>query len=535
MNRMSGALGRAKGLLSGFTPGQRGVIVVAILGLLLGVYALSRWAAQPTWTPLYSGLAAQDASKIVDQLQTDGVKYQLTNGGNTILVPQSQVYALRIALSGKDLLPTSSDGYSILDKQGMTATDLQQNVALRRATEAELTKTLQAMDGVQGARVALAIPEKSVFTTEQDKTTASVTLSLDTGTTLSDEQVAAVTNIVSGAVPGLAPDSVNVVDTAGHVLSAPGLGTAGTARAASRNDEQTAQYENRLGGAVQKMLDSVLGPGKAVVRVNAQLNFDAKDTTSERYIQESPSLQPLSEATAKEWYGNGAAGAGGNLGGAFPTLTPTGAASASAQYVKENKTADYAVGKVVERAQAAPGTVERLTVAVVLDAKTAGGVNPAQVQALVANAVGINAQRGDAVQVSALAFDTTATAAAAKELAAQQKAERTAGYIDLGKKAGIGLMVLLALFLLTRKRKGETVVEAVASDLPETSALMGGGLNGLPGGMLGALPALTEAEEELPAVSTIDRDKMRDEVAELVDNQPDEIAAVITSWLSERK
>ena len=535
MNRMSGALGRAKGLLSGFTPGQRGVIVVAILGLLLGVYALSRWAAPPTWTPLYSGLSAQDTSKIVDQLQADGVKYQLSNGGNTILVPQAQVYDLRVSLQGKNLPGSTSDGYSILDSQGMTATDLQQNTALKRATEAELVKTLEAMDGVQGARVQLAIPEKSVFTTEQDKAKATVTLMLGTGVEFSDEQVSAVTQIVSGAVPGLAPDDVNVNDTQGHVLSAPGLGSAGGNRVANRNDEQTAQYESRLGGAVQKMLDSVLGPGKAVVRVNAQLNFDTKDTTSERYVQESPSLQPLSEATAKEWYGNGSAGNGGNLGGAFPTLTPTGAANATAQYVKENKTADYAIGKVVERAQAAPGSVERLTVAVVLDAKTAGAVNPAQVQALVANAVGINAQRGDAVQVSALPFDTAASAAAAKELAAQQKAERTAGYIDLGKKAGIGLMVLLALFLLTRKRKGETVVEAVATDLPEQGALMAGGANGLPGGMLGALPALTEAEEELPEVSAFDRDKMRDEVAELVDNQPDEIAAVITSWLSERK
>ena len=152
-----------------------------------------------------------------------------------------------------------------------------------------------------------------------------------------------------------------------------------------------------------------------------------------------------------------------------------------------------------------------------------------------ANAVGLNPQRGDAVQVSALPFDTTAAAAAAKEIAAQQQADRLAGYIDLGKKAGIGLMVLVALFLLTRKRKGETVVEAVASDLPEQAALGAGGMNGLPGGMLGALPALPEAVEELPEVSAFDRDKMRDEVAELVDNQPDEIAAVITSWLSERK
>ncbi len=535
MNRMSATLGRAKGLLAGFTPGQRGVIIVATLGLLLGVFALSRWAAQPTWTPLYSGLSAKDTSKIVEQLTTDGVKYQLSNGGGTILVPQSQVYDLRVSLSGKDLPSSDSDGYSILDNQGMTATDLQQNTAVKRATEAELVKTLEAMDGIEAARVSLAIPEKSVFTTEQDKTTASVTLMLSTGVDLSDEQVSSITHIVSGAVPGLDPDNVNVSDTAGHLLSAPGMGSAGLGRAASRNDEQTAMYEDRLSTSVQQMLDRVLGAGKAVVRVNAQLDYDTRDTTSERYVQETPSLQPISEATSKEWYGNGAGGAGGNLGGAFPTLTPTGAAASGAQYVKENRTVDNAIGKIVERAQAAPGSVERLTVAVVLDQKTAGSVTPAQVQSLVSNAVGLDPRRGDAVQVSALPFDQTTAAAAAKELAAQQKAERTAGYIDLGKKAGIGLMVVIALFLLTRRGKSAPVVEAVATDLPDQGLLGAANGAGLPGGSMGAITATVEDDEEAAAEAAFDRDRMRDEVAALVDNQPDEMAAVIQGWLSERK
>jgi flagellar M-ring protein FliF len=533
---MSATLGRAKGLLAGFTPGQRGVIVVATLGLLLGVFALSRWAAQPTWTPLYSGLSDKDTSKIVEELTTEGVKYQLSNGGKTILVPQSQVYDLRVALSGKDLPSSDSDGYSILDNQGMTATDLQQNTAVKRATEAELVKTLQAMDGIEAARVALAIPEKSVFTTEQDKTTASVTLMLGTGVDLSDEQVASITHIVSGAVAGLDPDSVNVTDTAGHLLSAPGMGVGGTGgRAASRNDEQTAMYEDRLSTSVQQMLDRVLGAGKAVVRVNAQLDYDTRDTTTEKFVQESPSLQPLSEATSREWYGDGVAGTGGNLGGAFPTLTPVPGATGSAQYVKENRTVDNAIGKIVERAQAAPGSVERLTVAVVLDQKAAGGVTPAQVQALVSNAVGLDPRRGDAVQVSALPFDQATAAAAAKELAAQQKAERTAGYIDLGKKAGIGLMVVIALFLLTRRGKSAPVVEAVATDLPDQGLLGGANAAGLPGGSMGAITASVEDDEEAAAEAAFDRDRMRDEVAALVDNQPDEMAAVIQGWLSERK
>src|SRR5689334_19351339 len=109
---------RGRQLLAGFTPGQRGIIVVAVLALVLGTVALGRWAAQPSWTPLFSGLSATDTSAIVDQLKSQSVPYQLTNGGNTIMVPQEQVYDLRVAMAAKGLTNASDgSGYSVLDKQ----------------------------------------------------------------------------------------------------------------------------------------------------------------------------------------------------------------------------------------------------------------------------------------------------------------------------------------------------------------------------------------------------------------------------------
>lgn len=535
MNRMSGPLGRARGLLAGFTNGQRGVIVVAVLALVLGAVGLSRWAAQPTWTPLFSGVSETDANAIVEQLRTQGVEYQLSAGGRTILVPQSVVDETRISIAAQGLPSSASDGYSLLDKQGMTATDFQQSTAYKRAMEGELSRTLQAVNGVQTALVKIAIPKKDVFATEDTQPTASVLLQLKPGVTLSDSQVRAITHLVGSSVEGLDPSNVTVMDGNSNLLSTKEDGADGAAAKASSRDEQTARYEDRMSSSVQQMLDRVLGPGKAVVRVNADLNYDTVDRTSERYVSENPSPPPLSEATSKEWYGDGVAASGGNLGQTFPTLTPVPGATGGANYVKENRTADNAVGKIVERTLPAPGSVNRLSVAVVLDQKAAGAIQPAQVQALVSNAVGLNAQRGDTVQVSTMAFDQTAAQAAAKELADAAKAERTAGYVDLGKKAGIGLLVLLVLFLLTRKRKGDPTVEAIATDLPETPLLMGA--DGQPalgqyGGAIGA-PALESAESEIEEL--FDRDRMRDEVAELVDSQPDEVAAVIQSWLSERK
>ncbi len=90
-DRVGRTVGRVRSMAAGFTPGQRGVVVVAVLALVLGAFAFSRWVSQPSWTPLFSNLSGTDASAVVEQLRTDGVEYQLTNGGSTVLVPQAQV------------------------------------------------------------------------------------------------------------------------------------------------------------------------------------------------------------------------------------------------------------------------------------------------------------------------------------------------------------------------------------------------------------------------------------------------------------
>ena len=269
MNRMSGPLGRARGLLAGFTNGQRGVIVVVVLALVLGAFGLSRWAAQPTWTPLFSNVSDTDANAIVEQLRAKGVEYQLTAGGRTILVPQSVVDETKIAIAAQGLPTSSADGYALLDKQGMTSTDFQQNLAYKRALEGELGKTLRAVDGVQTALVKIAIPKKDVFATAQTQTTASVLLQLKPGVTLSDSQVRAITHLVGSSVEGLDPSNVTVLDANSNLLSTREDGADGAAAQASNRDEQTAKFEDRMSDSVQQMLDRVLGPGKAVVRVNA--------------------------------------------------------------------------------------------------------------------------------------------------------------------------------------------------------------------------------------------------------------------------
>lgn len=530
-DHMSAAVGRARTLAAGFTPGQRGVVLVAVIALVMGAIALTNWVAQPSWTPLFSQLSGSDASAIVEKLRSQNVEYQLTDGGGTILVPQSQVYDLRVSLAGEGL-PANADGagWDLLDKQGMTATDFQQTVAYERALEGELAKTIGAITGVRTAVVNLAIPERDVFAQEQDAPTAAVLVQLVPGTTLGKPQVRSITNLVAGSVPGLDPAKVTVSDGNGTLLNSP-EGTAGAASAADDADQQTAQYEDRMSSSVQQMLDRVLGPGRAVVRVSAQLSYDTRQTTREVYLA-SPTATPLSEATSRESYNGAAAGAGGRLGVISPSLTPLAGADTGGQYVKEDRTVNNAIGKEVTQEQAAPGTVERLSVAVVLDSSTVGAVDTTRIQALVASAAGIDPQRGDIVQVDKLPFDTAAVEAAKEKLDKAEASARTAQYVDMGQKAALVLLAVIAVIVVTmRRRKGAPAAVAVsASDLPE-GVLMPPRLEAIAAERLRELGPGPVEEGSAP---NQERERMREQVASFVDSQPEEIAQLVQGWLAQR-
>jgi flagellar M-ring protein FliF len=538
MNRLGQVTDRARQMLAGFTTGQRAIVLVAVLALGLGAYGLARWAAQPTWAVLFANVSPENASAITDQLTTDGVKYQYANGGSTILVPQQQAMALRVKMAGKGLT-TGNDGggWSVLDRQGMTATDLQQNVAVQRALQSELGRTLTAINGVRTAIVHLAIPKKDVFTTETDRPTASVLLALTPGTTLGRAQIRSVTHLVAASVPGLTPSDVTVTDAEGNLLSVREDGQAGAIGAASEADQQTQAFEDAKSAAVQKMLDRVLGKGKTVVRVNAELNFDSSDTTSKTYVTQS-GISPISRATSSESLVGAAPGVGGNLGQTFPSLTPgVGIGAAGSTYVKVEETVNNPVGEVVNRTTAAPGTIRRLTVAVVLD--SSAKADAARVKSMVVDAVGAQEQaRGDNVTVETMDFDTAAAAAAAAELKQAEAAARTAQYLDLGKKAGLGLLVVIVALLAMRRRRKQAAMErarirAVASDLPQPPALLQ-----TPKDEQLAIAAAAHDGRDTDADvldPSLERELLRDEVAKFVDSQPEEIAAIVQGWLGQRK
>ena len=270
-----------------FTPGQITAIVIGVLALLVGAVLLLRVTASPL-TPLYSNLSSEGTrSRSLKNLMHLALPTNSTQAVLRSLLPQKTVSTARLAMSAAGLPADAGSGYSLLDEQGMTTSQFMQNVTFQRALEVNCPQPLKALMVCGPQPCTLLFPLKRSFTQASDKPTASVLIVMGGGQILDGEQVQAITNLVASAVPGLTPDKVSVTDSSGMLLS--GGGVAGAASVS-----QAARIEEGLIASAQAMLDKVLGPGVSSVIVNADLEFDQRSTTTQEYAypEELPPHSP---------------------------------------------------------------------------------------------------------------------------------------------------------------------------------------------------------------------------------------------------
>lgn len=452
--QVRGVLQRALHALREFTVAQRTLALIGLAGIIVAAVAVGAWITRPQYVPLYSGLAGADASAIVDQLEAASVQYELADGGTTILVPQQDVAAQRIAAAAEGLPGSESGGYALLDSMGVTASEFQQSVTYKRALEGELAKTLQGLSGVTAASVQLALPEESVFVEQQQPATASVFLETASGRTLSEDQILSVQNLVSSAVPGLAAGDVSVVDKSGTLLSA-----------STQESPQKAgsEYEQQVQARVQTMLDRIVGAGNASVAVSAQIDTSSAEQTSETFTSPTEDGLVLQESSTSEVYGPGAQGNGGATGIlgpdniAVPNGTATGGGADDDGYSNTSVDRINAVDKVTEVRSIPAGALVRQSVSIAVDEKAAAGLSANAIESLVAAAAGIDEERGDAVTVELVAFATADAGAAAAALDAAKAAEAESAMQELlktGIVAGaIALVLIVGIVLITRSRR----------------------------------------------------------------------------------
>ena len=551
---MQNTWARLTAYLKGFSAAQRTIAVIGVAALVLGGIALASFLGKASYAPLFTGLAAADASSITDQLQTDGVPYQLTDGGASILVPQDKVYSERLKAASNNLPSSNEGGYSLLDKMGVTSSEFQQDVTYKRAIEGELAKTISAMDGVKTASVQLAIPEKTVFVAEEKDPTASVFVATENGAQLSTDQVQSIVHLTSAAVEGMQPTDVSVVDSKGQTLSAVGTGATGSGA------DQAADYDASTRQKIQDLLDTTLGPGNASVVVSATMNQESGTRTSESFAQPTSGPVALNESSTTEEYGSGSgagAGATGVLGPdniAVPNgtaaKTTAGTAAGDDGYKNESATKNNAVDKTTETTQIPAGGVARQTISVALNSRAASvqNANLQSINDLVAAAAGTDNGRGDQVRVAMMDFDDSAAKDAAKALEQQQQDEQQQQMWSMIRTAGIAVAVLaaaivLAIVLARRGRRQSR--EAV--DVGELDAFAGETF-ALPLGVddelalppvdppTVALPTVPhdDAPTELLTTDEISAERRRQEISALAERDPKRTADLLRGLLDDR-
>ena len=549
---MQNVLGRLGAYVKGFTAAQRTIAIIGVAALVLGGIALASWLGKPSYAPLFTGLAAADASSVTDQLTTDGVPFQLTDGGATILVPQSKVYTERLKAASNGLPSSNEGGYSLLDTMGVTSSEFQQDVTYKRAMEGELAKTIGAMDGVQTATVQLAIPEKSVFVSEEKDPTASVFIATDNGTQLSTDQVQAIVHLTSASVEGMQPTDVSVVDAKGQTLSAVGTGATGSGA------DQAADYDAATSKKIQDLLDTTLGAGNATVVVSGTMNQESGTRTSESYTSPTSGPVALNESSTTEEYGAGAGAGNGATGVLGPDniAVPNGTATSGAGddgYKNESATKNNAVDHTTETTQIPSGGLDRQTISVALNSK-ADAVQNANLQSindLVSAAAGVDQNRGDQVKVAMMDFDTSASDQAAKALEAQQKADQQEALWSSIRTAGIVIGIVLAViaimfFVARRNRKqereavdlgeldafaGETFQLPLAMDGLDDRATLGAG--DAPTAVLSAMPA-GDAPTEVLTTEEITAERRRQDISALAERDPKRTAELLRGLLDDR-
>ncbi|MBZ5735179.1 flagellar M-ring protein FliF [Nocardioides sp. TRM66260-LWL] len=516
------ALAGYRAQFSAFTAGQKVVAIVGTAALLLGGFMVYRWASAPTYAPLYANLSSADASAITQELDSTGVPYQLSDGGNTILVPQDALYQARLDVAGKGLPSSSKAGTDPFANSGIASSDFEQQTNVRMALESDLATTIEHIQGISTAVVHLAIPQKQAFSDNQSPTTASVLVQTDPGASLTPGQVQTIVQLVSSSVDGLDPKNVSVADSTGRVYTNPGADGSDP----MMQDQQVAAVQNDLQTKLQAMLDRVVGPGNSTVQVTPVLDFDKKVTDITSYTPDSKN--PVSSQTTSEekYQGPGAANAAGGVVGPDGQLLGANAAGSSAsKYDKKATTQDRAIGSTVQRVESTPGQIKSLHIGVAMDAAATKNVPLASIQKLIASTAGVNVPRGDTIQVAQVPFDRSAEAAAQQELQAAQAAQSSASRNDLIRKGALAGVVLLALLLALIKSRKRAKARAEATtylveQLREQAAQQQ---------VLEQSNALAlEAAEHTP------EDDMRDELSALIERQPEDVASLLRGWLTER-
>lgn len=527
-------LEKPKELIEGFwgnrTASQRILIAGLAASVILAFIMMVYWLNRPDWKILYAKLYQEDANRVVQFLDSQKVEHKLVDGGTTIMVPADQVYDLRLRLAGEGAVHGQGLGFEIFDDVKIGQTDFVQRINYQRALQGELARTIMEFPQVERARVHLSIPAKSLFIEEDIPPTASVILQMREGQQPDKKQLMAIVNLVASAVEGLDKSNITIADTRGQILFQPesddsisGLTMAQT------------EYRTNIQKSLQKRIEQLLlpvvgGVGKAIARVNADVDFSQKTITKTMF---DPNGSVVRSEQRSQESNTGRA----NIEGGVPDPNFRGdgfnGSLSTQEGSRETSSTNYEINKEEQQIVASVGELQRLSIAVIVDGKYEPDPNNEgktifvprskeeldQISNLVKSAVGFDEARGDTIEISSVSFG-------GPDMFAEPTFMQTMlEYMQrLGKPFLNGLLIFLFLILVVRPVVLALIKPRVAEEDVEE------------------LVSLPEAEERLALEEGIEEEALdlqrrlenaKAQALQLSEKDMDQAVAVLKNWIKQ--
>ena len=494
--------------------------------------------------PLYTNLETKDAGDVVNSLKETGVPYELVEDkkGATILVPAPQVHDLRLDLASAGL-PRGNKGFELFDDSKLGVTEFQNKINYLQALQGELTRTIEHLDSVEKARVHIVLPEDSLYKKNEKPATASILLMLAPEAKLTPPEIKGIVNLVSHSVQGLNPENVTIVDAEGNILNKSdddALEREAQMNLRALNQiEMTKKVRDHIQQNVQTLLDKTLGDGNAFVRVSVELDFDDRKIDRQTFtpvVDESGiirSQQDISESyNGESTIPGGPAGVQSNIPGYVAEDR-----SANAEYERKESTRNYEINEENQKIIASPGSIRRLTVAVLVN----DSITELQQEGLlraVSSAAGINEERGDTISVEPMPFNTELRdQRLAQERQEQLRKDRIL-YTEIAAMILIAALVLGGFLMYRWKKRKERQAEIAERLAAERRAR-----EEARRAEEAARRAEAEERQRQLEANEIEEDNLtpeekqqmteKDAILKLIDEKPAEAAMLIKTWLAE--
>jgi flagellar M-ring protein FliF len=534
---------------------------VAVTLILFFGFVIARVTA-PAMAPLFTELSLDDSGRIVKELESQSIPYELKGDGTTILIPKDKVARFRMKLAESGLPRGGSVGYEIFDRTDtLGTTSFVQNVNHVRALEGELSRTIRSIDRIANARVHLVIPERQLFTRDRQEPSASIVLQVRGSLDLS--QVRAVRHLVASAVRGLKPERISIVDERGQLLAD---GSADPANAGVVGfDERNASFERRLREQVEAIVTSVVGPNRARVTVAAELDYTRVQQTSDSFDPESRVVRSTQtreeQSTSASTQQNDGVTVSNELPQNAPPRAPQQQQQPQAPRDSQRKTEEvvnYEITRTTRTETLEPGRIKRLSVAVLVDGNYTRGANNEmtyaprtkedleRITALVRSAIGFNEKRGDQIEVVNLRFaEPVAVTPPAAESGMfgflRFTTDDIMRWVEIAVMFVLGMLVLLFVVrpLVRRIVTPDESVPALAAPAPAlapAAAANGGAVEALPAPEAPRQPSSHPAARMIESAQIMGEahQKSMQKVGELVQSSPQETVSIIRQWMNEK-